>query len=124
MCALRGCRGEQVEILRVRLLPDAEGRAGEKRKIHIAVHRSYTYLADLLGKAFEGRQDVEIVVTREVGGSRSLAGAGRRSPAAEGRESTAAEPQTGARRRDTRRRSKDEQSETSDKPTSQPPPGI
>lgn len=37
---------------------------GDDEKITIIVPQSHAYLADLLGKAFEGRGDVEVVVDR------------------------------------------------------------
>ena len=40
------------------------GHAENPGKVHIIVPRSRAYLADLLAKAFEGREDVEIIVDK------------------------------------------------------------
>jgi len=98
--------GTLMELLRVKLLTGEERPPGGKQKIHITVHRAYAYLADLLGKAFEGQQNVEVVVDPKIGGGRS-----RERPApADQRQATAAEPRRASSRKGTRRRPKDEQS--------------
>ena len=77
-----------MELLRVKILSEEERPADGKRKIHITVHRAYAYLADLLGKAFEGQQNVEVVVDPKMGGRRSR----ERPASADQRPATAAEP--------------------------------
>ena len=103
-----------MELLRVKLLTEEERPAGGKRKIHITVHRSYAYLADLLAKAFEGQQDVEVVVDPKTGGRSS-----RERPASADQR-PAAEPRRAPGRNGTRQRPKDEQS---GEPTSRPSAG-
>jgi len=104
-----------MELLRVKLLSEHVRPAGGTRKIHIAVHASYAYLADLLGKAFEGQQDVEVVVDPTMGDRGP-----RERPAPADRQQAAAEPRGTSRRKGTRRRPKGEQSV---KPISRPRPG-
>lgn len=50
---------------------DAEPGAGNPAKVYMVVPRSRAYLADLLRKAFEGREDVEILVDRRYGERRT-----------------------------------------------------
>lgn len=40
------------------------GHAENPAKVHIILPRDRAYLADLLAKAFEGREDVEIIVDK------------------------------------------------------------
>lgn len=44
---------------------------GDDEKITIIVPRSHAYLVDLLAKAFEGREDVEVFVDRRRGDRRA-----------------------------------------------------
>ncbi len=44
---------------------------GDDAKITIVVPRSHAYLADLLARAFEGREDIEVVVDRRRGDRRA-----------------------------------------------------
>jgi len=48
----------------VSAFPGAGHSPGDLRRVHIVVPRSRAYLADLLAKAFEGREGVEIIVDR------------------------------------------------------------
>jgi len=105
-----------MELMRVKILAEGERPSVGKRKIHITVHRAYAYLADLLGKAFEGQQDVEVVVDPKMGGR----GPRERPASSDQRQETVAEPRRASRRKGTRRRPKDEQSE---KPLSRPSAG-
>ena len=50
---------------------DAQHSDSDPAKVIIVVPRARAYLADLLIKAFEGRQDVEIVVERRHGERRT-----------------------------------------------------
>src|SRR5207302_11350997 len=97
--------GTLMELLRVKLLTGEERPPGGKQKIHITVHRAYAYLADLLGKAFEGQQNVEVVVDPKIGGGRY-----RERPApADQRPATAPEPRSASSRNGTRRRTEADQ---------------
>lgn len=49
-----------------------EHPTGNPGKIYIIVPRPYAYLGDLLAKAFERREDVEILVDRRHGERRTL----------------------------------------------------
>lgn len=73
------------------LLIDTQHSDGDPEKVHIIVPRSRAYLADLLGKAFEGREDVDIHLDRRLGERR-----------------TRREPVVTERRRGERRRPKEE----------------
>jgi hypothetical protein len=48
-------------------LIDTEHSDGDPAKVYIVVPRHRAYVADLLRKAFEGREDVEILVDRRQG---------------------------------------------------------
>ena len=48
----------------VSALTGAGNAPGDPRKVYIIVPRSRAYLADLLAKAVEGREDVEVIVDR------------------------------------------------------------
>ena len=50
---------------------DTEHSDGDPAKIHIVVPRHRAYVADLLRKAFEGREEVEIIVDRREGERRT-----------------------------------------------------
>ena len=52
-------------------LADAAHPVGNPGKVFIVVPRHRAYLADLLVKAFEGREDVEIVADRRYGERRT-----------------------------------------------------
>lgn len=67
--------------------PDAEHSHGNPMKVFIIVPRQRAYLGDLLLKAFEGREDVEIVVDRRYGERRTR------------NQTTAVERRLGPRRR-------------------------
>ncbi len=51
----------------VSALTGPEYSDGDDRKIHVIVPRSHAYLADLLARAFERREDVEVIVDRRQG---------------------------------------------------------
>jgi len=104
-----------MELLRVRLVTEGEQPGGGKRKVHIAVHRSYAYLADLLGKAFAGQSDVEIVVDPNMGDR----GPSERSAPPDPRPGTAAAPRRASKQKVPGKKRKDEQS---GKPVSKPDP--
>ena|SRR5438309_668725 len=55
---------EPLVMLFVSALAGGENSPGDPRKVHIIVPRSRAYLADLLAKALEGREDVEVIVDR------------------------------------------------------------
>ena len=55
----------------VSALSGPERPDGDDRKIYVIVPTAQAYLADLLGKMFEGRGDVEIVVDRRRGERRA-----------------------------------------------------
>src|SRR2546422_7091299 len=51
----------------VRAISGGENSPGDSPKLYIIIPRPHAYLADLLVKAFEGRQDVEIIADRRRG---------------------------------------------------------
>src|SRR3989442_4965396 len=51
----------------VRAITGGENSPGDSPKLYIIIPRPHAYLADLLVKAFEGRQDVEIIADRRRG---------------------------------------------------------
>src|SRR2546422_9866597 len=55
---------EPLVMLFVSALTGGENSPGDPRKVHIIVPRPRAYLADLLAKALEGREDVEVIVDR------------------------------------------------------------
>lgn len=55
----------------VTALTDAESSDGNPGKVLIVVPRPRAYLADLLAKAFEAREDVEIITDRRYGDRRT-----------------------------------------------------
>jgi hypothetical protein len=52
-------------------LADTEHSDGDPTKVYIVVPRHRAYVADLLRKAFEGREEVEILVDRRQGERRT-----------------------------------------------------
>ena len=82
---------ESLVVRFVRAITGGENSPGDSPKMYIIVPRSRAYLADLLAKAFAGREDVEIMVDRRRGERR-----------------TQREPVVVDRRRAERRRLKDE----------------
>ncbi len=52
-------------------LIDTEHSDGDPAKVYIVVPRHRAYVADLLRKAFEGREEVEILVDRRQGERRT-----------------------------------------------------
>ena len=55
---------EPLVLLFVSALAGGENFSGGPRKAYIIIPRSRAYLADLLAKATQGREDVEIIVDR------------------------------------------------------------
>ena len=55
---------EPLVLLFVSALAGGENSSGGPQKVRIIVPRSRPYLADLLAKATQGREDVEIIVDR------------------------------------------------------------